>query len=57
MAVLRKGYGKIVQALRLNKSEKNREKQEAEWVGNRKKGGRTEKKAFRGKPLASPEWF
>jgi hypothetical protein len=57
LTVLRKGYGKIVQVMRPNKSEKKREKEVAEEMDDGKKGPNPEKKAFAGKRLASPDRF
>jgi hypothetical protein len=57
LTVLRKGYGKIVQVMRLGNSEKKRKKDEAEAVGDGKKGVNAEKKTLTGKRLALPESF
>jgi hypothetical protein len=51
------GYGKIVQVMRPNKSEKKREKEVAEEVDDGKKGPDPEKKAGAEKRLALPRRF
>jgi hypothetical protein len=55
LTVLRKGYGKIVQVMRPNKSEKKREKEVAEEVDDGKKGPNPEKKVLSRKRLALPD--
>jgi GH24 family phage-related lysozyme (muramidase) len=51
------GYGKIVQEIEANKSEKNREKEETEALIDGKKETNPEKNAVAGKPLSLSEAF
>jgi len=51
------GYGKIVQEIEANNSEKNREKEETEGLNDGKKETDPVKKAGTGKPLSSSEPF
>jgi len=55
LTVLSKGYGKIVQVLRPDKSKKNRKKEEREEKNDAKKEVNSEEKTLIGKPLLFPE--